>query len=69
MNRDLMEILACPKCKGDLQLKASEENDVEVITGELYCPKCSCRYPIKEGIPNLLPPQLGAQYDRGSQHC
>jgi uncharacterized protein YbaR (Trm112 family) len=52
-----MEILACPKCKGELQLKVIEEDAREVIIGELYCPKCSQRYPIREGIPNLLPPE------------
>ncbi len=60
MKRDLMEILACPVCKGDLQLKVSEEDGREVITGELYCQKCSQHYFIEEGIPNLLPPGLDA---------
>lgn len=63
MKKSLIDVLACPICKGDLQLRVSEErDDGEVITGELYCPKCSYPYPIKEGIPNLLPPQIGAQY-------
>jgi uncharacterized protein YbaR (Trm112 family) len=57
VNKNLMEILACPKCKGELQLKVIEEDAREVIIGELYCPKCSQRYPIREGIPNLLPPE------------
>lgn len=59
MNRDLVEILACPKCKGNLQLRVSEEDEKEVIAGELYCPECSRYYSIEEGIPNLLPPGLG----------
>lgn len=46
MGKCLMEMLACPICKGDLQLKVSEEGREEVITGELYCPKCCHRYPI-----------------------
>ncbi len=58
MNRDLVEILACPKCKGSLQLRSSKGDETEVITGELYCPECSRHYPIEEGIPNLLPPGL-----------
>jgi len=57
MKRDLMDILACPMCKGDLELKVEEEND-EVIKGTLYCAKCDERYPIEDGIPNLLPPDL-----------
>ncbi|MDI6888388.1 MAG: methytransferase partner Trm112 [Methanocellales archaeon] len=57
MKRDLMDILACPMCKGDLELTVEEEND-EIITGTLYCAKCDERYPIEDGIPNLLPPDL-----------
>jgi len=57
MKRDLMDILACPMCKGDLELEVEEEND-EIITGTLYCAKCDERYPIEDGIPNLLPPDL-----------
>jgi len=60
MKKILMKILACPVCKGDLQLKISTENNMEVVAGELYCQKCSHRYPIEEGIPNLLPPESSA---------
>ena len=58
MKRDLMEILACPVCKGDLKLEVQEEDAKEVITGTLTCLKCSEKYPIKDTIPNLLPPEL-----------
>ncbi len=58
MKKDLMEILACPVCKGDLQLEITEEDAKEVITGTLKCQKCSQTYPIKDAIPNLLPPNL-----------
>jgi uncharacterized protein YbaR (Trm112 family) len=56
MKRDLMEILACPVCKADLELEVSEEDENEVITGTLTCTKCGERYPITDTIPNLLPP-------------
>ena len=52
-----MELLVCPICKGDLRLIIGEENEGEVISGELYCQKCPKSYLIKEKIPNLLPPQ------------
>jgi uncharacterized protein YbaR (Trm112 family) len=58
MKKDLMAILACPVCKGDLKLEIQEEDEKEVITGTLKCPKCSENYPIKDAIPNLLPPEL-----------
>ncbi|MBA7678023.1 hypothetical protein ES703_86291 [subsurface metagenome] len=51
-----MDILACPVCKGELELKVEKENDKEIVTGSLYCPKCKVRYPIVDTIPNLLPP-------------
>jgi uncharacterized protein YbaR (Trm112 family) len=35
-----------------------EEKGAEVISGSLFCPKCSQRYPIEDSIPNLLPPEL-----------
>ena len=58
MRKDLMEILACPMCKGELELTIDEENSEEVVTGSLYCPRCQERYPIRDTIPNLLPPDL-----------
>jgi uncharacterized protein YbaR (Trm112 family) len=55
MKKELMEILACPVCKGSLQLSIEEEDEGEVITGSLYCEKCAHSYPIVDSIPNLLP--------------
>ncbi|MFC1937009.1 methytransferase partner Trm112 [Chloroflexota bacterium] len=57
MKKELMDILACPVCKGELELTVEEEGDGEVVTGSLYCAKCNVRYPIKDAIPNLLPPE------------
>ena len=57
MKRELMNILACPICKGDLELDVTEEAD-EIITGTLYCRKCDEYYQIEDGIPNMLPPDL-----------
>ena len=55
MKRELMEILACPECKGDLELQVKEEKGGEILTGSLKCASCKQNYPIDEGIPNLLP--------------
>ena len=57
MKRELMDILACPVCKGELKLTVEKEDEKEVITGSLHCAKCNVNYPINEGIPNLLPPE------------
>ena len=58
MKKELMEILACPVCKGDLELSVETEEDDEINTGSLHCSKCDETYPIEDSIPNLLPPQL-----------
>ncbi len=58
MKKSLMEILACPMCKGSLELKIEEERDNEVIKGSLVCSRCNETYPIEDSIPNLLPPSL-----------
>ena len=60
MKKELMDILACPLCKGELQLTITEEKDGEIWTGSLTCTACEQSYPISEGIPNLLPPELRA---------
>ena len=56
MKRDLVEILACPLCQGELELTVEAENEKEIVSGSLYCPRCNERYPIVTTIPNLLPP-------------
>jgi uncharacterized protein YbaR (Trm112 family) len=58
MKKELMEILACPVCKGELQLKVQTEEGDEVIKGSLLCSQCNESYPIDDAIPNLLPPQM-----------
>jgi uncharacterized protein len=55
MQRHLMNILACPVCKGNLELSVTEESDTEITRGSLYCFVCDIHYPIDDGIPNLLP--------------
>lgn len=44
---ELLEMLCCPKCRADLREDAS--------TSELVCTKCGTRYPVRDGIPMLLP--------------
>ena len=58
MRRDLMDILACPVCKGPLELSVEKEEKDEVVTGSLHCRQCPEEYPIRDTIPNLLPPSF-----------
>ena len=57
MKQELMDTLACPVCKGKLELTIEENNGQEVISGSLHCPRCNVRYPIVDTVPNLLPPE------------
>ncbi len=45
--KDLLEILVCPKCKGDLEYRTAP---VE----ELVCHGCRLRYAVDDGIPIML---------------
>lgn len=56
MKKELMDILACPVCKGKLELNVEAEDKEEIVAGSLYCPNCEVHYPIVDSIPNLLPP-------------
>jgi uncharacterized protein YbaR (Trm112 family) len=43
---ELLNILACPKCKGEVKLTENEDG--------LICESCSLLYEIREGIPVML---------------
>ncbi|RLF39446.1 MAG: Trm112 family protein [Thermoplasmata archaeon] len=55
MRIDLMDILCCPVCKGELELKVDKKEGDDILEGKLICHKCNVKYPIQEGIPDLLP--------------
>jgi uncharacterized protein YbaR (Trm112 family) len=46
VSRELLDILACPKCKGELRLEEDQNG--------LVCEACKLRYPIREDIPIML---------------
>jgi uncharacterized protein YbaR (Trm112 family) len=46
INAELLAILACPKCKGDIQLTPDHDG--------LVCRACRVKYPIKDDIPVML---------------
>ena len=56
MRPDLLEILRCPVCRGELTLTVREQTPTEIVTGALHCATCRVDYPIDDGIPDLLPP-------------
>jgi len=46
IEKELLEILACPKCKGEIRLNDAGDG--------LICDACRLMYPIKEDIPVML---------------
>ena len=45
IDAELLEILACPKCKGDIRLTEGEDG--------LICDACKLKYPIQDDIPDM----------------
>ena len=45
IDKELLDILACPKCKGDIRLEGEDK---------LVCDTCKKDYPIKESIPVMM---------------
>ena len=46
ISKELLDILACPKCKGDVSLTEKQDG--------LVCQACQLMYPIKDDIPVML---------------
>ncbi len=58
MKESLMDVICCPIDKNDLELTVDERDGEEIIAGTLTCTECDETYPIEDGIPNLLPPDM-----------
>lgn len=46
ISKELLDILACPKCKGTILLTQSQDG--------LICRNCKLLYEIRDGIPIML---------------
>lgn len=46
ISKELLDILACPKCKGTIFLNESQDG--------LICRQCRLLYEIRDGIPIML---------------
>ncbi len=46
IDKQLLDVLACPKCKGNVKVEGEK----------IVCqnPQCGLRYPIRDGIPVML---------------
>ncbi len=50
LDPELLEILVCPKCKGELTAQRGPDG----AETSLDCPACSLSYPVEDGIPVML---------------
>ena len=46
VSKELLEILVCPKCKGQVKLTDNEDG--------LICESCALKYEIRDDIPVML---------------
>jgi len=46
LTKELLDILACPKCKGKIYLNEKEDG--------LICENCRLMYEVRDGIPVML---------------
>jgi len=46
IDKELLEILACPKCKGEIVYDQDKDG--------LICHRCKLMYPIRDNIPVML---------------
>jgi hypothetical protein len=46
VSKDLLDILACPQCKGDIRLNETQDG--------LICDRCKLLYRIQDDIPVML---------------
>lgn len=46
ISKDLLEVLACPKCKGSIELTPAGDG--------FTCQTCKLLYPIKDDIPVMM---------------
>jgi uncharacterized protein len=46
VDKELLDILICPSCRGDIEYRQEQE--------VIVCLKCGLRYPVRDGIPVML---------------
>ena len=46
LSKDLLDILACPQCKGEVNYHEP--------AAEIHCSRCSLAYPVRDDIPVML---------------
>lgn len=58
LSKDLLEILACPQCKGVVRY--------DEPAGEICCHQCRLAYPVRDDIPVMLVDEARSMADGSS---
>lgn len=56
LSKKLLDVICCPMDKADLAYDKKKDT--------LTCKKCKFVFPVKEGIPILLPPEMQEEEDK-----
>lgn len=69
MKRQLLNLLCCPNCRGNLYLLEAHEASGEVESGQLTCDGCAQTFPIIRFVPRFVPAEnyatsFGLQWNR-----
>lgn len=51
LKKELLDILVCPKCKGDLEYQVDPQHSSQ---GKLICKNCNMFYRVEDDIPIML---------------
>jgi uncharacterized protein YbaR (Trm112 family) len=54
LNQELIDLLACPKCKGKLELTPAQGAAAPATATGFVCRACKLLYPIVDDIPNFI---------------
>ncbi len=70
MQKKLLEVLVCPAClphEYSLMVSVHMEEAEDIVVGELVCPVCGRKYPIKDGVA-FLDPRPSASISSASRY-
>jgi uncharacterized protein YbaR (Trm112 family) len=48
VDKELMDLLVCPSCHGEVELRQEGEREL------IVCTSCGLRYPVRDDIPVML---------------
>src|SRR5262245_5563019 len=68
MKPALLDLLVCPACRGRLDCEPTLVDGPEIEEGTLRCGGCRAAYPIRAGVPRMVPAALTSS-ERATAHA